>query len=488
MNNDTFELEKLDISNPTVRRYIVQEYGLAGFTWVYLPHHFNLEPADFHPDLIAALEDVEEEMVEIIGFRGSAKSTYASLAYILYIALEHHFDFILPVFDTSSQMKLAIANMRYELENNAMLIKDYGITFSSDKNWSDSSLQLLNGVLIMGRSRGQKIRGLKHRQFRPQVIIIDDPEDLEWVKTKVNRDKTERWMTGEVIPAQQETKAKLILIGNLLHNNALMARMEAKKKADGTPLFKTLRFALIDPITKKCTWEGKYPDEAAIQAQKDKVGSATAWSREYLLKIIAEEDQIIKEGDIHRYKNGMLDERDERDSGKKKYPILDAGGAQDLAISEKTTADFTAIVKGWMIRLDEKRRLLIAPHPFNQRVDFDGAVEAAVTAMKDMPLGSRLYVEDVMYQRAAVQTIKKRGISCFGVKPVSDKRARLQAVSPYIKDGTVLFPETGCEVLIDQLLGFGTEEHDDLVDALVYLILSLINKPSVSTGGKVGKI
>lgn len=484
---DATLFDKVDISNPDVRRHIVETYGLAGFTWVYLAHHFNLEPADFHPDLIAALEDQLEEMLLVIGFRGSAKSTYASLAYILYISLEHKYDFILPVFDTSSQMKLAIANMRYELENNPMLLKDYGITFNSDKNWSDSSLQLLNGVLIMGRSRGQKIRGLKHRQFRPQVIVCDDLEDLEWVKKKENRDKTERWLVGEVIPAQQETKAKLVVIGNLLHNNAIMARMKQKKKADGSPLFKLLEFALFDK-DGKCTWEAKYPTPEALQTQKDKVGSATAWSREYLLKIIAEEDQIIKEGDIHRYPNGLLDQRDERDGNKKKFPILDAGAAQDLAISEKTTADFTAIVRGFMIRLDEKKRLLIAPHPFNQRVDFDDGVKAAKEAMKDLPMGARLYVEDVMFQRAAVQTLKKAGVSVFGVKPVSDKRARLMAASPFIKDGTVLFPETGCEVLIDQLLGFGTEEHDDLVDALVYLILALINKPTVSAGGKAGRI
>lgn len=483
----TDALSKLDISNPDTRRYIVDTYGLAGFTWVYLPHHFNLEPADFHPELISVFEDPEEEMVNVIGFRGSAKSTYGSLAVPLFMGLEHEHDFILPISDTTTQMKLNIANIRYELEHNAMILKDYGLAYNPNTNWSDSSLQLNNGCLIMGRSRGQKIRGLKHRQFRPQVIICDDLEDTEWVKKKENRDKTERWLTSEVIPAQQETKAKLILIGNLVHNNAIMARMEAKKKGDGTPLFKTMRFALIDK-SGHCTWRGKYPDDEALQKQREKVGSATAWSREYLLKIIAEEDQIVKETDIHRYKNGILDERDERDSNKKKHPILDAGAAQDLAISEKKTADFTAIVRGWIIKLDEKRRLLISPAPFNARVDFDGAVNAAINAMKDMPLGARLYVEDVMYQRAAVQTIQKKGVLAQGIKPISDKRSRLSAVAPYIKDGTVLFPEHGCEELIDQLLGFGTEEHDDLVDALVYLILALINKPQVSVGGKAGRL
>jgi predicted phage terminase large subunit-like protein len=58
----------------------------------------------------------------------------------------------------------------------------------------------------------------------------------------------------------------------------------------------------------------------------------------------------------------------------------------------------------------------------------------------------------------------------------SDKRARLRAVAIYIQNGTVVFPRTGCEDLLIQLLGFGVEEHDDLVDALVYLILGLVQQ------------
>ena len=43
----------------------------------------------------------------------------------------------------------------------------------------------------------------------------------------------------------------------------------------------------------------------------------------------------------------------------------------------------------------------------------------------------------------------------------------------FIKNGTVVFPRTGCEELLAELLGFGVEEHDDLVDALVYMILAI---------------
>jgi predicted phage terminase large subunit-like protein len=59
------------------------------------------------------------------------------------------------------------------------------------------------------------------------------------------------------------------------------------------------------------------------------------------------------------------------------------------------------------------------------------------------------------------------------VKVGQDKRARLRAVATFIQNGTVLFPEKGCEDLLAQLLGFGVEDHDDLVDAFVLMVLGL---------------
>ena len=45
------------------------------------------------------------------------------------------------------------------------------------------------------------------------------------------------------------------------------------------------------------------------------------------------------------------------------------------------------------------------------------------------------------------------------------------------------FPRAGSEQLLNQLFGFGAEKHDDLVDALVNLILGLagdgIEQPKV---------
>ena len=457
----------IDINDQAERRFLAKA-SYEAFCQIYFPHYFYLKPAHFHRRLVDILENAYYEMVAIIGFRGSAKSTHASMAYPIWEAVRGNDHFIILINDTGTQRDINIKNIKIEFETNALLRTDFPLVKPSKKKWTDGELELVNDVFILGRSRGQKVRGLRYRQWRPSLIVGDDLEDLEWVRKKENRNKTERWLVSEVIPAQEETKAKLIIIGNLLHTDALMSRLKKRK------LMKVLEFPLINRRTGGCTWPAKYPTQEAIDKQKDKVGSSSVWLREYLLKIVAEDDQLIGDDDIHYYDNEILDKVD--DMGRAIVKILDAGVGIDLAISLKDSADFTTMVGGYKVEVDTKGQIFIKPHPVNKHIDFSDTQKEALFFKKSMPDGTKFYVEDVGYQKAALQTMEASGIPIYPMRPVTDKRARLEAVAPYIKSGYVKFPRTGCEALIMQVVGFGVEEHDDLVDALVYVIMGIINK------------
>ena len=49
-------------------------------------------------------------------------------------------------------------------------------------------------------------------------------------------------------------------------------------------------------------------------------------------------------------------------------------------------------------------------------------------------------------------------------------------ITKFIKDGTILFPKVGADVLITQLIGFGKEHHEDTVDALTMLVSKIIEE------------
>jgi hypothetical protein len=52
----------------------------------------------------------------------------------------------------------------------------------------------------------------------------------------------------------------------------------------------------------------------------------------------------------------------------------------------------------------------------------------------------------------------------------------VQVCAPHVKNGTVLFPRTGCEQLLAQIFNVGVESHDDLMDGLTTLIPGLVEQ------------
>jgi predicted phage terminase large subunit-like protein len=377
------------------------------------------------------------------------------------------FPFIILIADSSRQATLNISAIKHELETNRRIKQDYGeITGKviedfalkgEGEEWQKQNIVLSNGVRILARSRGQKVRGLRHLQHRPKLVVVDDPEDGEWVRTKENRDKTDRWLHAEVMPGLDARKGKLVVIGNLLHMDALLSRL----KSPGTG-FKCLEFPLIDD-KGVCTWPAMYPTEQSLKDRERDMG-AIPWQREMLLKIVAEEDQIIKPEDIHYY--------DEKPTGLASIK----GHGIDLAISQKENADYTAIVSGEVFYVDSAPKIFIRPNPYNEHVTFHNFLLKVREIPGELKGANLFFVEDVAYQKAAIQEMERLMIPVVPMKPQGDKRARLQVVAPYIKNGTVLFPRSGCEELLGQIFNLGVESHDDLNDALVYLLQGLADK------------
>ena len=259
-----------------------------------------------------------------------------------------------------------------------------------------------------------------------------------------------------ILPALDEINGRCILIGNYLHDDAIMGR--AKKW--GT--FTVLDFPLLDPKTKACTWPEKYPTQESLDEKRKDLGE-TSWQREMLLKVVAEEGQLIKETDIHYYD---------------KLPMINRGArghGVDLAISEKDTADYTAMVDGDIYFSEDngKPLLYILPEPFHKRCGLE-KLEDAMRAKQISSTGHIFYVENVGYQKVAINDMQMKGLNVTPFTPVSDKRSRLQVVAPAIKNGTILFPRNGCADLINEVINFGVEAHDDLCDSFTSLAMAML--------------
>jgi predicted phage terminase large subunit-like protein len=148
-------------------------------------------------------------------------------------------------------------------------------------------------------------------------------------------------------------------------------------------------------------------------------------------------------------------------------------------MADKETADFTAMVSGIVTHENDTWKIYILPHPVNKHLNGPGIVEGIVDLSLMLGDGkpTEMFIENVGIQQAIVDMVNAKGIHAEGFSPAGrDKRARLISISELIKSGRILFPKRGAEKLIQQVLWFGMEKHDDLVDALTTLVLSVFER------------
>ncbi|NTU66883.1 MAG: phage terminase large subunit [Candidatus Moranbacteria bacterium] len=414
----------------------------------------------------------------VVAFRGSSKSTIMTLSYPLWAIMgKQQKKFVVIFTQTQQQARLIMANLRKELETNELLKKEMGPFSDQSGEWSAFSIVLPKfNARIMVASADQSIRGMRHGAYRPDLIVCDDVEDLGSVKTREARDRTFRWFVSEVIPAG-DRDTKIVVIGNLLHEDSLLMRLKEnieKRKWDG--IYKA--FPIVD-YEGRILWPGKFKSMEDIERLKLSVPNENAWQREYMLRIVPEEDQLIFPEWLHHY-----------DSLPAESPRYVAT-AVDLAISEKDTADYTAIVSAYIYGCGENLRIYILPNPVNERMGFPETVErieSIHSAFASAGLSSRVYVEKVGYQESVVQQLAVNGVRAEGISPHgSDKRSRLALTTNLIQTGKIIFPRFGAERLIEQLVGFGKEKHDDLADAFSMLALTTVEKNRFEGGFLVTK-
>ena len=458
---------KTILSDRAVRQSVARQSHLM-FFHLYFPHYVRYPIAEFQKDIFRITEDQSNKLSCIVAFRGSAKSTLVTFSYSLWATLGiQQKKFVLIICQTQAQARQHMSNLKHELENNTLLNSDLGPIHeeASTEEWAISSLVFDNtGARIMIASVDQSVRGIRHRQYRPDLLILDDVEDMGSAKTMEGRSKLFEWFTREIIPLGDEG-TRTIIVGNLLHEDSLVMRL--RRLMDRHELKGTYCWFPLLNKNKECLWPGKFDTAEKIEDLRQSVANELAWRQEYLLEIISDTTRAVHPEWIKHYKE--IPKRTS-DNGYRGSFI-----GMDLAISEKEKADKTAMVVARVFGWGKDMRIYILPNPVNARLDFPTCLERAKALSSSLDVGSRakMYIEDNAYQRALPQMLELDGYPALGVQSQGDKHTRLALTGPAIKDGVILFPETGCEELIMQMIGLGKENHDDLADGFSVLITEL---------------
>lgn len=196
---------------------------------LYLPDHFTKPASEMHEwlgDQLDTLRRRRGSKVNLIGPRGSAKSTIATLCYVLRAALAGWEPYVWIVSDTKPQAQTHLENIKSELVDNQWLARDYPRAAGRGRRWRSTSIELANGVVIESFGTGQRIRGRRRGAHRPTLIICDDLQNDSHIASAAQREASRRWFHGTLLKAGTP-RTNVVNLATALHREALALELHA---------------------------------------------------------------------------------------------------------------------------------------------------------------------------------------------------------------------------------------------------------------------
>ncbi|HZU33722.1 MAG TPA: hypothetical protein VFB79_21590 [Candidatus Angelobacter sp.] len=430
---------------------------VEGFVRKYLPHYMvdqetgaAIEPADFHKEIYRLA--LTSKRTAVAAPREHAKSTVISLFFVLYCICYKLRRFVVLISDTLPQSRLLLNAIKTEIETNDSLIQDFG-NLINDAKWGEEDIVTTTGIRVVARGAGQSMRGLRHRMFRPDLVICDDLENDESVEAPDSRTRLERWFKNVILNLGKS--CQVFVLGTILHYDSLLAHLLDKEKF---PKFLKRTFEAVDDdwTPASVLWPGKWPLEALKDKELD-IGP-TEFNQEWRNRPVNADSQSFKEADIirHAYKRESLE-------GKTLIRLTSV----DPAISKKEKADDFASVT---VAVDDQGFIYVE-RAEGVKLSFPEQVKFLLTRY-DEERPEAVGVETVAYQKALKERLDEvsretgRYIPVVEITADSDKFRRISTLAPLVENGTIRFCLDGTQKkLISQLLFLG-KIKDDLADAL----------------------
>lgn len=396
-------------------------------------------------------------------------STAMTHAYVLAMMLFRVRDFCLLVSDTEGQAVEFLGDIKAELNGNEALRSAFGIKKLLKDTETNVICLFADGAMFRIQAKGseQKVRGLKWRNKRPNLIVGDDLENDEIVMNPERREKFRRWFMNALIPCGSDD-CLVRIVGTVLHLDSMLQRLLED------PTWKSLRYEAEDGEFGNILWPEQFP-EARLRRIRDSYaaqGDIEGYYQEYLNRPIGDENTFFRREDF-------LDEERDKE-GNKLLPNLVHFAAADFAISESQKADFTVIMVGGMDpdgflhivdcrsgRWDSEE---IIEELISVQRRYDPVVFTFETMTIDKALGP--FLDREMRRQKVYLNVNK-------VTPTKSKTARGKSIQGMMKAGLVRwdkeadwYPATESELMTIATSG-PRGAHDDRFDAFAYIGLTV---------------
>jgi predicted phage terminase large subunit-like protein len=481
--------------------------NLQLFAKTYFSHYCKLPFAVFHRELFTCLERAtfeRKKKIAIAAPRGSAKSSIVSLIYPIWCACYGYEKCIILFSNTKAQAEPLLSHIKYEFSTNDMLLRDFSdVCMPPNPRWRKNEIITRNGVNIKVASVGDGVRGFRFKSYRPSLILVDDIENTEAVRSQQGREKLYDWFTKVVLYIGSE-KPNFVVVGTVLHFDSLLSKLVSSEINEFPGFERKLYKSVIQWSARQDLWDfcmkvyfGKDfykgltgPEPATRYFNDNKVDmlkdTKVLWpERESYFDLMVEREE---RGDFAFCSEKQNEPKDpgtlsldmnkviwweDTNNNLDDLSVFLKGrvftiGSVDPAIKTSQKHDYTAIITAF---LDTSTKNIYVVDADIGRYTLDEMVKRICLHHKTRKYSKFTY-EAIGAQFWLGDSLKKDP-NCPPIQPVSHgkqtKEGRIAKLMLYIQQGKVRLSKRLTE-LNRQLSHYPNGAHDDAVDALAMLV------------------
>jgi predicted phage terminase large subunit-like protein len=461
--------------------------GFETFSRTYFPHYIAHPNSRLHDYLYARLPEIlssgRGEKDAIAAPRGEAKSTLCAQLFPLWCLARRARNFVLVIMDAYDQAAVMVEAIKTELACNPRLALDFPELAGQGRIWKEGVLVARTGAKVQALGAMQRLRGLRNGPHRPDLVVLDDIENDENVRSPEQRDKREAWIDKAVLNVgAADDRLVVLYIGTILHYDSVLARKRAH------PLWHSRTFQAVvtwpDRMDLWQRWEeilrneGEPAAEAFRHAQAREMerGAQVSWPsvRPFpaLMRIRLRVGAAAFDAE---YQNDPIGEEGAA-FGTLAYWTAPSDdwiyfGACDPSMGKQNAGrDPSAILVGGY---DRKTGVLdIVEAEIARRLP-DRIIEDII-ALQARYGCVRWGVETVQFQAFFADELVKRGaargvpVPVQPIRSLSDKTLRIERLQPHVANGLIRF-HPGQSELLRQLRHWPMADHDDGPDAVEML-------------------
>jgi hypothetical protein len=440
------------------------------FGHFFFPRTFRVPSPPFHREIFNGLEHPLHRYFAAEVFRDGAKTSLLRV----YAAKRISFSLsrtVVFVGKSEDQARRSVEWIMHQVDRNSKWASSFGL--SRGGKWTSTELEIMHGVdevpiVVLALGITGSTRGINIEDYRPDLIIVDDPCDLENTATPEQRQKMNEHFFGAIYhslaPAEDSSLAKLVLLQTPLNREDLV------NACIRDPLWHGVVFGCFDERGES-RWPQRKPTEMLL---REKEGYAarnqlSIWLREMECKIVSPETTAFKAEWL-----------------KKTSEIPSRGGIGVLGVDPVPPPSEVQIAKGLRGKDEEVLAYVrrVGDDYYVDHISANRGHEPDWTVAEFMAIclakkPFRVVVESNNYQRTLAWIFRramKAQREYFVVEEIDDRRKKfdriVDALSGIASAGHLHCRPEHLE-FIEQFNSYPDVSHDDQLDAVAIAVMKL---------------